>query len=259
MLDVYGSLQLLNSAHVRERDKALLRSVMVGRVWNGLLLGRVRGQPVPCRFCGAPDGDGHLFWDWLPMRSGVNGASPWAADASESAVHLVEVALGRYSSGLLAEWSPPDGFDAVGAASLMPYHPNVWTEGSLVLDQVTGVFSSGTGLFAHLSRDRWDGCRWGHVDQVRVDGAVPSCRGFCSVPGPLQSVQRAEMWGVILALQSSDAAHLKVDNLGVVRHVGRLLDGRHGSFPFERVKDGDLLLLIGRMFHWSTRKEYQRL
>ena len=38
-----------------------------------------------------------------------------------------------------------------------------------------------------------------------------------------------------------------VDNLGVVRHVGRLLDGHHGSIPFELVKDGDLLLLIDRM------------
>ena len=61
MLDVHGSLQLLNSSHVRERGKALLRSVMVGGVWNGFLLGRVRVQSVPCRFCGAPDGDGHLF------------------------------------------------------------------------------------------------------------------------------------------------------------------------------------------------------
>ena len=26
----YGSLQLLNSSHVRERDKALLRAIMVG-------------------------------------------------------------------------------------------------------------------------------------------------------------------------------------------------------------------------------------
>ena len=51
---MHGSLQLLNSSHVRERDKALLRSVMIGGVWNGLLLGRVRGRPVPCRFCGAP-------------------------------------------------------------------------------------------------------------------------------------------------------------------------------------------------------------
>ena len=57
------------------------------------------------------------------------------------------------------------------------------------------------------------------------------------------------MWGVILALQSSGAVHLGVDNLSVVRHVGRLLDGRCGSVPFELVKDGDLLLLIERMLH----------
>ena len=33
-----GSLQLLDSSHVRERDKALLRSVMVGGVCNGFCL-----------------------------------------------------------------------------------------------------------------------------------------------------------------------------------------------------------------------------
>ena len=33
----------------------------------------------------------------------------------------------------------------------------------------------------------------------------------------------------------------------MVRHVGRLLDGHHGSLPLELVKDGDLLLLIGKM------------
>ena len=37
LLDVHGSLQLHNSSHVRERDKALLRSVMVGGVWNCFL------------------------------------------------------------------------------------------------------------------------------------------------------------------------------------------------------------------------------
>ena len=31
------------------------------------------------------------------------------------------------------------------------------------------------------------------------------------------------MWSVILALQSFSAVHLGVDNLGVARHVGRLL------------------------------------
>ena len=29
-----------------------------------------------------------------------------------------------------------------------------------------------------------------------------------SVPGPLQTVQRAELWEVILALESSDAVHV---------------------------------------------------
>ena len=33
----------------------------------------------------------------------------------------------------------------------------------------------------------------------------------------------------------------------MVRHVGRLLDGRGGSSPFELFNDGDLLLLIDRM------------
>ena len=57
------------------------------------------------------------------------------------------------------------------------------------------------------------------------------------------------MWVVILVLQSSGAVHLGVDNLSVVRHVGRLLDGCHGSVPFELVKNGDILLLIERMLH----------
>ena len=48
-------------------------------------------------------------------------------------------------------------------------------------------------------------------------------------------------------MQSSSAVHLGVDNLGVVRHVGRLLDGYHGSVPWELVKEGDLLLLIDWM------------
>ena len=64
-----------------------------------------------------------LLWHgWLPMLSGVNGASPWTASASESASYLVEVALGRYSSGLVAEWSDDEFSEAV-AASSMPDHP----------------------------------------------------------------------------------------------------------------------------------------
>ena len=63
----------------------------------------------------------------------------------------------------------------------------------------------------------------------------------------MQSVQRAELWGVILALQASRGVHLGVDNLNVVRHVGRLLDGDLGALPFQVVPDGDLLCLIHHM------------
>ena len=44
------------------------------------------------------------------------------------------------------------------------------------------------------------------MDSVRPGGEVQSCTGFRSVP--LQLVQKAEMWGVILALQSSDTVKL---------------------------------------------------
>ena len=56
--------------------------------------------------------------------------------------------------------------------------------------------------------------------------------------------------GCILALQANDGVHLGVDNLGVVRHVGRTLDGRVSSRPCELLPDGDLLVLIERMLHF---------
>ena len=41
-----------------------------------------------------------------------------------------------------------DSVTGVSAAG----HPTVWTDGSLVLDRVTGVSSSGAGFFAHKLR-----------------------------------------------------------------------------------------------------------
>ena len=74
-----------------------------------------------------------------------------------------------------------------------------------------------------------------------------SCLGFCSLPGPLQTVQRAELWGVMLALQAINAVHLGVDNLNVVRYGGRLLDGLSTIRPFELIDDGDLIILIRKL------------
>ena len=61
--DFQGSLQLLTSSHLRERDKMLLRAILCVGVWNGFLLGKAKKEDVPCRFCGKRDGDGLLFWE----------------------------------------------------------------------------------------------------------------------------------------------------------------------------------------------------
>ena len=53
----------------------------------------------------------------------------------------------------------------------MPDVPNVWTDGSLVLDEVTGVSSSGSGFFAHQPGTCWSARWWGDVDHVRPVGS----------------------------------------------------------------------------------------
>ena len=146
------------------KDKALLTSVLAGGVWNGFLLERVKGQDVPCRFFGGAENDGHLFWDcpfppldeirdhpefhdlmeldksswprcllwhgWLLLLSGVNGGSPWAENADEGAGNR----------------QLPVEFDVEGAAERVAAQPDVWTDGSLVEDKVSGAASSGSGF-----------------------------------------------------------------------------------------------------------------
>ena len=55
------------------------------------------------------------------------------------------------------------------------------------------VSAAGAGSFTHQSELCWSGRRWGHVDRVLTNDVAHSCRGFVSVPGPLQTVQRAEL------------------------------------------------------------------
>ena len=58
------------------------------------------------------------------------------------------------------------------------------------------------------------------------------CRAFMSVPGPLQSVQRAEFWCAILALQA---------------YYPWLLDHGSSSKPLPLVKDGDIVFIVLHM------------
>ena len=109
-------------------------------------------------------------------------------------------------------------------------------------------------FFSHLPGQLWAHRRWYYLDDdIGGDRAIRSCRGYCSVPGPSQTVQRAEFWSVILALQAAASIHVRCEDLSVVRHGGHLLDGNVGSRPAELVKDGDLILLTGRILDMRGR------
>ena len=90
---------------------------------------------------------------------------------------------------------------------------------------------AGCGVYAHASGAAWFGRRWGHLDLLHPlpDGAGEACRLYCSIPGPLQTVQRAEIWAVLVALQGCVRMHVGVDNLNVVKHVPYIIAGRRSG------------------------------
>ena len=75
------------------------------------------------------------------------------------------------------------------------------------------------------------------------DGSSGSerCRLYLSVPKPLHTVQWAELWGVIAALQAAKPVHLGVDNANVVAQVAHIIARKDPVRPFELLVDGDFL------------------
>ena len=69
----------------------------------------------------------------------------------------------------------------------------------------------------------------------------------------MQTVQRAEFWGAIIALQAYWPCHLGIDNLNVARTIGRLLDKDCLAKPLPLVKDCDLVALVQYMIRTRGR------
>ena len=69
--------------------------------------------------------------------------------------------MGSYSAHLLLEWDVPDECDRTDIAQRLPAITNVWTDGSFVLDKVSGASSAGSGMCAHVSGRAWWHRRWG--------------------------------------------------------------------------------------------------
>ena len=127
--------------------------------------------------------------------SGAEDDDPWAVDAADVASGRLEVALGSY----VGVGQVPGGeFSLIDDDVPLADAPDVRSYGSLVLDGFCGIGVAGCGVYAHASGAAWFGRRWGHLDLLPPlrDDAGEACRLYCSIPGPLQAVQRAEIWGV---------------------------------------------------------------
>ena len=77
---------------------------------------------------------------------------------------------------------------------------------------------------------------------------------LCQFLGVMQTVQRAEFWCAIVAMQAYWPCHLGIDNLHVARTVGRLLDHDSLVNPLPLVKDGDLIALVQYMIRSRGRE-----
>ena len=73
------------------------------------------------------------------------------------------------------------------------------------------------------------------------------------VPRVMQTVQRAEFWCAVIAMQAYWPCHLGIDNLDVVRSIGRLDHDSLGK-PLPLVLDGDLIALAQYMIRTRDRE-----
>ena len=189
-----------------------------------------------------------LLWHgWLPGLSPRTLGTPWAVASSDLASSCLENALGSYPVSASSAWQPFwDQDDVEDMVDDVPDGPNIWTDGSRESIPHLHFEIAGAGAFVHSPAIIFDSSYWGHAQDLDAPHEGSS-HIFSGIPGPIQSVQRAEYWGVILALQAYSGIHIGIDNLNVLRGVAALLAHGVPRTPLPLKKDGDLLAIIHSM------------
>ena len=160
---------------------------------------------------------------------------------------VLRTAFGSYPPDTSSAWHPFwDQDDVQDMIDDVPDNPNIWTDGSREPIPHLDIEIAGAGAFIHSPAIVFDSSYWGHAQDLD-DLHEGSSHIFSGIPGPIQSVQRAEYWGVILALQAYSGVHIGIDNLNVLRGVAALLSHRLPRSPLPLMKDGDLLATIQSM------------
>ena len=73
---------------------------------------------------------------------------------------------------------------------------------------------AGAGVYLLASEVAFDSSVWRNAEEYG-DARLERCRAFLPVPGVVQTVQRAEFWGAIVATQAHWPCHLGTDNINV--------------------------------------------
>ena len=138
---------------------------------------------------------------------GLSGADdyPWAASFGDLALGGFERCLGAYPLDFSRSWIPPDYWDAEDIALEMSDHPNIWTKGSREdfssLGRRGGFEVAGAGVYLLASEVAFDCSVWRTAEEYG-DARLERCRAFLPVPGVMQTVQRAEFWSAMVAMQA---------------------------------------------------------
>ena len=90
-----------------------------------------------------------LLWHgWLPALAYPGGRSPWAETAED-------VVTNRLEGDVLREWVRAQGMEGGLTASRVPQFPKVWTDGSLVSDDLAGIAAAGAVYLLNVSGSCW--------------------------------------------------------------------------------------------------------
>ena len=192
-----------------------------------------------------------LLWHgWLPGLCGVHNRDPWALSFGDLASFHLDRCLGAYPVDWAGSWTPPEYWSADDTALEMPEKTKIWTDGS----REDFISIGGFGVAGAASELAFEGLIWRTAEEYG-DARLERCRAFLAVPGVMQTVQGAEFWCAIFAMQAYWPCHSGIDNLNVAWSLGRLLDRDSSGRPLPLVKAGDLIALAQCMIRTRGREQ----
>ena len=87
---------------------------------------------------------------------------------------------GGYLTPRLDDWAGSEEFVSGTSSGRPANDPDVWTDGSLVRDDVAGFCCGGAGVFADKSGEAWFRRTWGHLELLPPEDGLGNgrCRLF---------------------------------------------------------------------------------